>query len=224
MWKTIKQGSEKMTDKELKQIKLFALDALRNEYSQVTMNLWFEPMRVVAVDGSCVTISFPVGRKAFVAEQYYNVLKQVFTNVIGFETDLRIISDEEEAELIEEFGEKVDSAYDTRYNRAYTFENFVVGETNKLAHSVSLAVAKHPAQLNNPLFLYGPSGLGKTHLLFAIVNDIPENDFYLHEWFPYFNTTVDESGRNHYEETNSTGPETAATLLEAMDELISSAR
>ena len=53
---------------------------------------------------------------------------------------------------------------------------------------------------------------------------IPENDFYLHEWFPYFNTTVDASGRNHYEETNSTGPETAGTLLEAMDELISSAK
>ena len=53
---------------------------------------------------------------------------------------------------------------------------------------------------------------------------IPENDFYLHEWFPYFNTTVDESGRNHYEETNSTGPKTAGTLLEAMDELINSAK
>lgn len=51
---------------------------------------------------------------------------------------------------------------------------------------------------------------------------IPENDFYLHEWFPYFNTTVDESGRNHYEETNSLGPEAAGAILEAMDKLISS--
>ncbi len=53
---------------------------------------------------------------------------------------------------------------------------------------------------------------------------IPENDFYLHEWLPYFNTTVDAAGRNHYEETNSTGPETAGTLLEAMDELIASVK
>ncbi len=53
---------------------------------------------------------------------------------------------------------------------------------------------------------------------------IPENDFYLHEWFPYFNTTVDEAGRNHYEETNSTGPETAGTLLGAMNELIKSVK
>lgn len=53
---------------------------------------------------------------------------------------------------------------------------------------------------------------------------IPENDFFLHEWLPYFNTTVDAAGRNHYEETNSTGPETAGTLLDAMDELIESVK
>ena len=51
---------------------------------------------------------------------------------------------------------------------------------------------------------------------------IPENDFYLHEWLPYFNNAVDESGREHYEETNSLGPETAGTILDAMNELISS--
>lgn len=53
---------------------------------------------------------------------------------------------------------------------------------------------------------------------------IPENDFLLHEWLPYFNNTYDENGRRHYEETNSVGPETAGTLLEAMDELIISAK
>ena len=51
---------------------------------------------------------------------------------------------------------------------------------------------------------------------------IPENDFFLHEWLPYFNTTVDSNGRNHYEETNSLGPRAAGAILEAMDELISS--
>jgi hypothetical protein len=55
-----------MTDNELKQIKLFALDELRKSFSQPTMSLWFEPMRVVAVDGTCVTISLPAGRKSFV--------------------------------------------------------------------------------------------------------------------------------------------------------------
>lgn len=53
---------------------------------------------------------------------------------------------------------------------------------------------------------------------------IPENDFYLHEWFPYFNNSVDESGRKHYEETNSLGPQAAGTILDAMDELIKSVK
>ncbi len=53
---------------------------------------------------------------------------------------------------------------------------------------------------------------------------IPDNDFLLHEWFPYFNIPVDENGRKHYEETNSVGPETAGILLEAMDELILSVK
>ena len=161
-----------MTDSEYKQIKLFVLEELRKSYPAPTMSLWFEPMRVVAVDGTCATISLPANRKGFVEAQYYGVLKQKFSEIFGFETDLKIISDEEEAELKPELSQEVDSAYDTRFNSDYTFENFVVGESNKLAQSAALAVAKKPAQLNNPLFLYGPSGLGKTHLLFAIINDL----------------------------------------------------
>ena len=58
----------------------------------------------------------------------------------------------------------------------YTFENFIVGETNRMAHSACLAIARHPAESWNPLFLYAPSGLGKTHLLYAISNEIIKND------------------------------------------------
>jgi chromosomal replication initiator protein len=164
-----------MTDNEFKQIKLFVLDELRKIYAPATMSLWFEPMRVVALDGTCVTISLPANRKEFVENSYHGVLKQKFSEIIGFDTDLKIISDEEEAELSESLSEEVETAYDIRFNPNYTFENFVVGESNKLAQAAALAVAKRPAELNNPLFLYGPSGLGKTHLLFAIINDIRAN-------------------------------------------------
>ncbi|MEA4832224.1 MAG: chromosomal replication initiator protein DnaA [Oscillospiraceae bacterium] len=58
------------------------------------------------------------------------------------------------------------------YNEEYTFENFIVGNTNKYAHAVCLAVANNPAKDYNPLFIYGSSGVGKTHLLFAITNKI----------------------------------------------------
>ncbi len=67
----------------------------------------------------------------------------------------------------------------------------------------------------------------KHNFVLGLCNDelgyiIPENDFYLHEWLPYFNNAVEESGREHYEETNSLGPKAAGTILDAMDKLISS--
>lgn len=162
-----------MTNDELKQIKLFVLDELRKIYSSPTVSLWFEPMRLVELEGTKAVVSLPQNRKAFVESQYYDILKTKFSEVLGFEIKLKLITDEEEAEMLgESEPQKVISAYKTRFNPDYTFENFVVGKSNQLAQSASLAVAKHPSELNNPLFLYGPSGLGKTHLLFAIVNEI----------------------------------------------------
>ena len=61
------------------------------------------------------------------------------------------------------------------YNPEYTFENFIVGNSNKFAHAAALAVANNPASTYNPLFLYGPSGLGKTHLMYAITNKLFES-------------------------------------------------
>ena len=61
------------------------------------------------------------------------------------------------------------------YNPDYTFDNFIVGNSNKFAHAAALAVAKNPASTYNPLFLYGPSGLGKTHLMYAITNKLFES-------------------------------------------------
>ncbi len=161
-----------MTNEELKQIKLYVLEELSKIYTSTSMNLWLKPMRVVSIEGTNVTVSFPQSKKSFVEMTYYEAIKSKFSEVIGVPVELKIISDEEEAELLPELEQKVDSAYKIRFNPDYTFENFVVGKSNQLAQSASLAVAQHPAELNNPLFLYGPSGLGKTHLLFSIVNEI----------------------------------------------------
>lgn len=61
------------------------------------------------------------------------------------------------------------------FDRKYTFDNFIVGETNKLAYSACTSVAKYPARQYNPLFIYGNPGLGKTHLLYAVTNEISKN-------------------------------------------------
>lgn len=169
-----------MTENALNQIKSFLIEELRKSYSQATVNLWFEPLKIVSLEGNALTVSITDVKKAFVEAQYYEVLKEKFSQIIGIDVKLSLITDEEEAEMMPEFEEKVESAYKTRFNPDYTFENFVVGKSNQLAQSAANAVAKNPAKINNPLFLYGPSGLGKTHLLFAIVNEIRAN-------FPHFN-------------------------------------
>ena len=69
-----------------------------------------------------------------------------------------------------------DSERRVTFNPDYTFENFIVGSSNKLAHAGALAVAENPGRKYNPLFLYGNSGLGKTHLMYAIANKIIEKD------------------------------------------------
>ena len=71
--------------------------------------------------------------------------------------------------------EKVRNAYHTRFNPNYTFDTFIVGKSNQLAQTASMAVANHPFHLNNPLYLYGRSGLGKTHLLYAIMAKLRED-------------------------------------------------
>lgn len=61
------------------------------------------------------------------------------------------------------------------YNERFTFENFIVGSSNRFAHQAALSVAQNPAHAHNPLFLYGPPGVGKTHLLYAITNELIQN-------------------------------------------------
>ncbi|MBP5155687.1 MAG: chromosomal replication initiator protein DnaA [Clostridia bacterium] len=156
------------------------IDSLKKTYSESTVNLWFKPMKIFSVAGNVVSISVPKNRCEFVEKQYGEVISGELSNIIGSTVSAEFLNEEEaglnntppEHEETEESGSVTESAYKERFNPAYTFENFVVGKSNQLAQSASLAVAKHPAELNNPLFLYGNSGLGKTHLMFAIINEI----------------------------------------------------
>ncbi len=159
------------------------MDSLKSKlsalYSTTTMNLWFESLQLLSLDEKhAVMLAQSDFKKNILEKKYLSSLKETLEEVLGFEVEIKILSAEGDEPIkvdsltIEDSTEDDLSEYKQRFNPAYTFENFVVGKSNELAHATSLAVAQRPAQLNNPLFLYGPSGLGKTHLLFAIVNEI----------------------------------------------------
>jgi chromosomal replication initiator protein len=101
---------------------------------------------------------------------YKNLLKEAFEAVFGTNIEIVFTVNDEPEEVKDDEDDIADKGYE------YTFETFIVGNSNKFAHAACLAVAQNPSKAYNPLFLYGNSGLGKTHLLCAIGNEIRKND------------------------------------------------
>ncbi|MBR4799806.1 MAG: chromosomal replication initiator protein DnaA [Clostridia bacterium] len=165
------------------------IELLTPLYPPQTVNLWFKPMKIYSVSDSAVGIRLPENRREFVEKQYGNTIAKKCGEILGYEVKAEFTGEENfyekisgpEPAVAEPDETEYKSAYKERFNPAYTFKNFVVGKSNQLAQSAALAVAKRPAELNNPLFLYGNSGLGKTHLMFAMINEIRANhpDYYV---------------------------------------------
>jgi chromosomal replication initiator protein len=137
-------------------------ERLRASVPDTTFRLWLEPLRAAATQGDTLYIRAPDGIRAWVERRYTALISQALFQV---EAGLREVSFTP-PEPASAQGADVDAAL----NPNYTFERFVIGEANRLAHAAALAVAEAPAEAYNPLFLHGPPGLGKTHLLGAIAN------------------------------------------------------
>ena len=107
-------------------------------------------------------------RKGLIEARYLSLLKKYFEEILGFPVEVEITCAEAsipEKPIAEE------NSY-SGGNLNYTFDNFIVGSSNKFAHAASWAVASNPAKAYNPLFIYGGSGLGKTHLMYAICDEV----------------------------------------------------
>ncbi|MCR5653359.1 MAG: chromosomal replication initiator protein DnaA [Ruminococcus sp.] len=146
----------------------------RKNITDVAYNTWISKIEPIGMDfdkqEACLLVPNDFHRKTL--ERCYMVLiSDAFKAV--FDTDIKI-----SFKIPEETDTKETAVPETASNDEYeyTFDTFIVGNSNKFAHAACLAVAQNPSKAYNPLFLYGNSGLGKTHLLFAISNEIRKND------------------------------------------------
>lgn len=144
-------------------------EVCKNDMAEVAFDSWIATLEPVELNGNIAVISSKSEyQKNIVEKHYVSRLEGYFEEVFGFPITVSIIT-KEKAKKSREI-----NLNEPIYKR-YTFDNFIVGPSNDLAHAAALHVAKNPGKTHNPLFIYGNSGLGKTHLLNAIRNSIEEN-------------------------------------------------
>ena len=156
-----------------------AKEYCRDHTSDATFEYYIKPIKAVSFENSN-TVTLEI-RNAFtlgiVADRYTVLLKEAFKSVLGFDVEIAFVTPQPEEEKIT--GEQALKELRERQlpsgRYAFTFENFIKGPSNQFAYAAAQAVAANPSGAYNPLFIYGPSGLGKTHLLNAIQVEIKKN-------------------------------------------------
>ncbi len=145
------------------------LGYLEERLSAITVSAWFDDAEVVELNEEHLIIYSPSEfRREIITRRCTEYIQDALKEVFNSDAKLIVFGDEEMATY--QAKGKTPTAMD--FNPQFSFDNFVVGPSNRFAYSAALAVSKNPGQVYNPLFLYGPPGIGKTHLLYAIANSI----------------------------------------------------
>lgn len=164
-------------ESQMAAIWLKAAALLKDDMSPLMFNTFIEPIRPISMTDDSITFSVPV---EFIKQQIDLRFMLYITNAVKLVTLKEyniIISTAKDLEKpSSEESNGVDEPQSLQLNPKYTFDSFVVGNSNRFAHAAAVAVAESPSKAYNPLFLYGDTGLGKTHLMNAISNHIKKQD------------------------------------------------
>lgn len=176
-------------DAELKELWEKTLNIIKGELSEVSFNTWIKSCEPISMSSDTIKISVPNAFTQEILEKRYkdlvaNSIKATCSKLYNIEFLIASEIQNNEEEQSEKRQNKikddkkviVNDEMNTNLNPKYTFDSFVIGNSNRFAHAASLAVAESPAKAYNPLFIYGGVGLGKTHLMHAIGHYVLNNN------------------------------------------------
>lgn len=155
------------------------LSNIKSKLSSVSYNTWFKETKLYKQSDDSITIMVPMSfYKDYLNKHYYDLIDNVITSITGKSYDINFISEDDTINdsIVQDDNKSIkkDSSFQSNLNPNYTFDTFVIGDSNRFAQTAAVAVAEQPGKVYNPLFIHGKSGLGKTHLMHAIGNYIME--------------------------------------------------
>ena len=156
------------------------LQIVEKRIDPIMYDVWFKTTQLIELNDDTAKLLVPEDvHKKHLSKTYNDLIEEIFTEVTGSNFKIEYLTkkelEENKVEKIEKdsFGVPSDAIFETNLKPEYTFDNFVAGNgNNQVTKAIALSVAQNPGEMYNPLYIYGPSGLGKTHLMQAIGNYI----------------------------------------------------
>ena len=149
------------------------LGVLGEHLTDTAVSTWFEDCEPVEIDGSTLVLKTSSDfKRDIIVKRFAETIKRAMSEIFSTEFTVKVLTDEE----LGDYEERKADDDPLPEMAGYTFDRFIVGNSNKFAHNAAVAVAHKPGSAYNPLFIYGNSGLGKTHLLLAIGQYIRETN------------------------------------------------
>ena len=172
-----------MDNKELLWKKFLSL--IKKKVSSLGYDTWFKDTELVDLNEEAIVLVPSVTHKKHLEQSYKDMMEEVLASIAGTNFNMVFVLSDEIKDLDTKKEEKIETVIEednsyknrkiTNLNPTYTFNSFMVGGSNEFARTAALAVAENPGKIYNPFFIYGNSGLGKTHLMHAIGNYIVDN-------------------------------------------------